>query len=46
MRSIQSIRNLIELGWRAWDCMVEENILGSMELPDTLVRFLKRELGA
>jgi hypothetical protein len=37
---------LIELGWRAWDCMGEENILGGMGFPDTLVRFLGGRMGA
>ncbi len=32
---------LIELGWRAWDCMGEENILGRMGFPDHLVNFLE-----
>ena len=32
---------LIELGWRAWDCMGEENILGRMGFPDHLVVFLE-----
>ena len=37
---------LIELGWRAWDCMGEENILGHMGFPDTLVRFFEGRMGA
>lgn len=37
---------LIQLGWCAWHCMVEENILGRMGSPDTLVEFLEGELGA
>jgi hypothetical protein len=37
---------LIELGWRAWDCMGEENILGHMGFPDHLVSFLGGGLGA
>ncbi len=30
---------LVELGWRAWDCMVEENVLGSWGFPESLVHF-------
>ena len=37
---------LIELGWRAWDCMGEENILGRVGFPDTLVRFLEGRMGS
>jgi hypothetical protein len=36
---------LIELGWRAWHCMGEENILGHMGYPDHLVSFLEGGLG-
>lgn len=32
---------LFELGWRAWYCLVEENILGRMGFTDTLVEFLE-----
>jgi hypothetical protein len=32
---------LLELGWRAWCCMVEENVLGRLGFPDTLVEFLE-----
>jgi hypothetical protein len=37
---------LSELGWRAWDCMGEENILGQMGFADHLVSFLKGRMGA
>jgi hypothetical protein len=37
---------LIELGWGAWDCMGEENILGRMGFADHLVSFLEGGLGA
>jgi hypothetical protein len=37
---------LIELGWRALDYMGEENILGRMGFPDTLVRLLEGKIGA
>lgn len=37
---------LIELGWRAWFCMGEENILGQMGFPDHLVSFLGGGLDA
>jgi len=30
---------LVELGWRAWDCMIEENVLGSWGFPESLVNF-------
>ncbi len=30
---------LVELGWRAWDCMVEENVLGSWGFAEALVHF-------
>lgn len=36
---------LIELGWRAWDCMGEESILGRRGFRDTLVRFLEGKMG-
>jgi hypothetical protein len=36
---------LIELGWRAWYCMVGENVLGQMGYPDHLVSFLEGGLG-
>jgi hypothetical protein len=36
---------LIELGWRAWYCMVEENILGQMGFPDHLVSLLEGGMG-
>jgi hypothetical protein len=37
---------LIELGWRAWYCMGEENILGQMGFPNHLVSFLEGGPGA
>lgn len=37
---------LIELGWRAWSYMGEENILGRMGFPDHLVHLLEGKLGA